>query len=139
MNIPARPSAFLLALAACALVMSARASEEDAARHRIGVPKLQGRADIRTEEVESPTLSRVEKSLKETQALIIKIRETGDPAERRTLMDQHLRLLNDNLAQLRTLMNDDLSKPHLSKSLNLAQAVLDQMSERQKIEPADTK
>jgi hypothetical protein len=134
------PARSIAALALLSLSVTAQASEEDAARHRIGVPKLQGRADIRTEEVDSPALPRAQKSLKDTQALMSRIRGTEDPAERQKLMHQHLQALHENLAQVRTLMNEeDLSGRELSQRVDLMQALLDQMSERQKIEEAAPK
>lgn len=133
MPLPARPIA-LLALLACSIVTTAKASDEDAARHRIGVPKLEGRADMRMEEAESPTIPRVKEGLKEAEALMSSIRRTEDPAERQKLMQQHLQALHEGLAQMRTLMSDDLSRRQLAQRVDLMQALLDQMSERQKIE-----
>jgi hypothetical protein len=139
MNTAARRPIAFLALLACSLVAGVHASEQDAARHRIGVPKLEGRADIRTEEVESPALPRAQRGLKETQALMSRIRGITDPAERQKLMEQHLQALHDSLAEIRTLMSGDLTRRQLSQRVDLMQALLDQMSERQKVEAGATK
>jgi hypothetical protein len=123
-----------LVLLASGVLTAAQASEEDAARNRIGVPKLQGRADMRAEEVESPTLPRVQDSLKEAQALMAKIHRTGNPTERQQLMQQHLKSMNAGLAQLRTLITGNLTPRQMNQRVDLMQAMLDQMSERQRLE-----
>jgi hypothetical protein len=137
MNTAAR--AIALTLLASGVLSTAQASDEDAARHRIGASKLEGRADMRAEEVESPSLPRMQDSLKETQALMAKIRRAGSPAERQHLMQQHLKALNDSLAQLRTLMTGNLTQRQMSQRVDLMQAMLDQMSERQRLEAEASK
>jgi hypothetical protein len=129
----ARPLTFL-ALLACAFIAPTQASDQDAARHRIGVPKLQGRADVPTKEQDSPALPQAQEGLKATQALMAQIHRTSDPAERNKLLQQHLQAMNANLAQLRGLIGSEMSERQMAHRMDLMQAMLDQMSERQKLE-----
>src|SRR5262245_7383730 len=85
---------------------AAHASEQDAARHRIGTSRSQGHTDRVGDQPVLPAVTKAQANVKASQELLGKIRKTSDPAERRALLQQHSLALRANLDEVRDLLKE---------------------------------
>jgi hypothetical protein len=124
----------LLILALLAAASTASASDETAARHRVGSQASQSTLVRGSEDKDTHEVSEMKDSRKSMQELMAKIEATTDAAERRALLQQHSQAMQAHLETIRAaLSTGPLKAKALRERTDMMQAMLDQMQAHQKI------
>ena len=96
---------FLIGSVVAVLCMGAPAVyADDTHQHEHGsVPESKSSSSAGDSSVADMQMGKAQERMKEVQALMAKLRETKDPAERRKLMQQHTQAMRDTIGMMREM------------------------------------
>lgn len=124
----------LLIAAVLACASTAQASDETAARHRIGNQASSNALVRGSEDKDSSEVSRMKETRKSMQAVMEKLQASTDASERRALLQQHSAAMQAHLESIRAALDvGALKASALRERTEMMQGMLDQMQAHQKI------
>src|SRR3990170_3928510 len=99
---------FLIGSVVAVLCMGAPAVyADDTHQHGQGsAPESKSSSSAGDSSVADMQMGKAQERMKQAQALMAKLRETGDPAERRRLMQQHTQAMRDTMGMMREMKMD---------------------------------